>query len=290
MDSLVWALLIAAILCITTPSSAAEPGQTEAIALWPKDRLEAKGDEKVTVEPWRGKATIRKITNVWNPTITVHKPKAAEPPTPAVVVCPGGGYGILAHDLEGTEVAEWLNGIGVTGIVLKYRVPRQRDAAFQDAQRAVGLVRHRAKSLGIDPRRVGILGFSAGGHLAARLCTNFAKRAYEPVDDADAASCRPDFAVLIYPAYMAKDGGLDAATLPVAKDTPAAFIAIACNDKFTPGALAYFGALRQARVRSELHVFSVGGHGCGLRKIDDGLTTWPAHCERWLRSIRVLAP
>jgi len=233
--------------------------------------------------------TIAKISNVSRPAVTVFRPeKKAAAPGPAVVLCPGGGYGILAYDLEGTEVCTWLNGLGITGILLKYRVPRQRDGAFQDVQRAVGMVRHRAKAWGIHPRRIGILGFSAGGHLAARLCTNFKTRAYKTVDAADEVSCQPDFAVLIYPAHVAKGDSLDTTTLPVTRETPTTFVAIACNDKFAPGALAYFQALRGAKVRSELHVFQFGGHGCGLRPADDGLTTWPAHCERWLKGIGVL--
>ena len=123
----------------------------------------------------------------------------------AVVICPGGGYSILAWDLEGTEVAQWLNGIGVTALVLKYRVPRRKnrpkhEAPLQDAQRALGLTRHNAKAWGIDPKRIGILGFSAGGHLAATAMTNFQKRIYPAVDAAEQASCRPDFAILVYPA------------------------------------------------------------------------------------------
>ena len=273
---------------LTMYTAAIGAGKGKVIELWPAERLEAKGEEKSVVEPWREKAKITKTTNVWKPTITVFRRKKPAEPMPAVVVCPGGGYGILAWDLEGTEICEWLNGLGIMGVLLKYRVPRQRDLAFQDAQRAVGLVRARAKDWGIDGRKIGILGFSAGGHLAARTCTNHAKRAYEPVDDADSLSCRPDFAVLIYPAYLAKGDGLDAETLPVTKATPTTFVAIASSDRFTPGALSYVQALRKAGVRSELHVFHVGGHGCGMRPIDDGLTAWPTHCERWLRAIGAL--
>lgn len=263
----------------------------EMVALWPDGFLEidpkAKPETPV-VSKWREKWTIIRLQNVSKPIITVYRPKGATAPTAAVVICPGGGYGILAYDLEGTEVAEWLNGLGITGVLLKYRVPRQRDGAFQDAQRAMGIVRHRAKEWGIDPKKIGILGFSAGGHLAARVCTNYQKRAYKPVDAADEVSCRPDFAIPIYPAYMEKDGGLDTETLPVTKDTPPTFIAIACNDRFTAGALHYFLALRKAKVTSELHVFQDGSHGCGLRPVDEGAATWPVHCEKWFRAIGVL--
>ena len=284
MRRFTWALV--GMLAMGTIAAGADKG--DVVELWPPERLgEAKQEEKGVQSEWRGKWTITRLQHVAKPTLTVFP--AAKPNGAAVVVCPGGGYSILAWDLEGIEVCEWLNGLGVTAFLLKYRVPGQRDGAFADAQRAMGLVRHRAKGWGIDPGRIGILGFSAGGHLAARVCTNHAKRAYEPVDEADQTSCRPDFALPIYPAYLdAKGGGLDAATLPVAKDTPPTFIAIACGDRFTPGALVYFQALRKAGVRSELHVFAEGSHGCGLRPVDDGLTTWPAHAERWMRALRVL--
>lgn len=289
-----FALAVTAALCLHV---AAAPGAPKAakgkvVRLWPGAPATAPAGkaERRDVVPRKAGRTITKVTNVTDPTITIVRPKGAAEATPAVVICPGGGYGILAWDLEGTEIAEWLNSLGVTGIVLKYRVPRQRDAAFQDAQRAVSLVRHRAGEWGIDPHKIGILGFSAGGHLAARLCTNHRKRAYEPRDDADRVSCRPDFAVLIYPAYLAtKDGAaLDTATLPVAADTPSTFLAIACGDRFTPGAVRYFLALRKAKVRSELHVFQFGGHGCGLRKADANVTTWPAHCARWMAGLGVV--
>src|SRR5262249_54892297 len=148
------------------------------------------------------------------PTLTIFRPAKEKDTGASVVICPGGGYHILAWDLEGEEVAGWLNSIGVTGIVLKYRVPRRpdqpRDAPpigpLQDAQRAVSLPRSKAKEWGLDRRRIGILGFSAGGHLSAWAATNFDRRAYDAIDDADKESCRPDFAVLVYPAYLLAKG------------------------------------------------------------------------------------
>ncbi len=297
MKNIVWMAVV--LLSFTAALSAAVAPTTTlknstVIALWPKGTpdYEGKGGgEKATASP-KGEGSITRITNVSKPTISVRTPPKATGPCPAVIVCPGGGYGILAYDLEGTEVVDWLNSIGVAGVLLKYRVPRQRDGALQDAQRAVSIVRHRAKEWNIDPKRIGILGFSAGGHLAARTSTNYTKRAYKPVnaaDAADAASCRPDFAVLIYPAYLTgKGGGLDTDTLPVTRETPTTFIAVAFGDRFTPGALNYFAALHKAKVRSELHVFQLGGHGCGLRKTDATITTWPARCEQWMRSTGLL--
>ena len=154
-----------------------------------------------------GKPLVR-LGNVSTPTITVYKPKSSNGPAPAIVVFPGGGYQILAIDLEGTEVCEWLNSAGIACVLLKYRVPNsgpypKSPAALQDAQRAMGMVRQHATEWGIDSHRLGVLGFSAGGHLAAALSTHFDKRIYDPVDAADQLSCRPDFAVVIYPGYLA---------------------------------------------------------------------------------------
>jgi acetyl esterase/lipase len=289
--------LTLAMMTALAPQATARPQAKTAprgqiVALWPEGVLTGQPErpQRVARVNTTARRGVIKVANVSRPTVTIYRPKGRSGQAAAVVICPGGGYSILAYDLEGTEIARWLNSLGIAGIVLKYRVPRQRDAAFQDAQRAVSLVRSRAQQWGIDGKRIGILGFSAGGHLAARVCTNFQKRSYPPADDADEASCRPDFAVLIYPAYLSNAGktGLDTATLPVAAKTPSTFIAIACNDKFTPGALHYFRALRAAGVPSELHVFQFGGHGCGLRKTDANVTTWPEHCERWLRGLKVL--
>lgn len=260
------------------------------VRLWTDDVLGtgAGGQEKSTTAP-KGDGTLIKLTNVTDPIMTVCKPTKTPDSGTAVIVCPGGGYSILAYDLEGTEICAWLNSIGVTGVLLKYRVPGRRDDAFKDAQRAVSLVRSRAAEWKIDPKRIGILGFSAGGHLSARASTNYRKRAYEPIDQHDQAACRPDFAVLIYPAYMTtKEGTFDAAALPVDAETPTTFIAIAVNDKFATGALQYFTALKEAKVRSELHVFQFGGHGCGLRPTDENVTTWPEHCERWMRGLKLI--
>ena len=279
------------LLSVAPACSAADKG--EVVRLWPKapgEKPPARAERAEHVKTGAARGII-KIYDVSDPTLTVYRPSGAAAATPAVVICPGGGYSILAWDLEGTEVAEWLNSLGIAGVVLKYRVPRQRDAALKDAQRAVSLVRNRAKAWNIHPGRIGILGFSAGGHLAARASTNHAKRSYEPADDADKQSCRPDFTVLIYPAYLTASGGetLDSATLPVGPTTPATFLAVAFNDKFTPDSLHYFLALRKARVRSELHVYHSGGHGCGLRPTDANVTTWPAHCARWFREAGILS-
>ena len=197
-------------------------------------------------------------------------------------------------------MARWLNTIGVTGIVLKYRVPRRAGTpnnvpppqALMDAQRAVGLVRARASELGIDPHRIGLLGFSAGGHLAAWASTNPEKRSYEPVDDLDKVACRPDYTVLIYPAYLLKgtDGAL-ADEIRVGSDSPPGFLAHAGNDPVTvESSVRYHVALKRAGVPSELHIYPDGGHGFGMKPIGKPIAEWPIRLEDWMRSRGLLKP
>ena len=235
--------------------------------------------------------------NVSAPTLTLYKAKGnANGPGPAVVVFPGGGYNILAIDLEGTEVCDWLTASGINCVLLKYRVPNtgpypKSPAALQDAQRAIGLVRLHAKEWGIDPKRVGVLGFSAGGHLAAAISTHFEQRLYDPVDAADKLSCRPDFAVVVYPGYLAladKNFAPNADINPTA-DTPPTFIVQAEDDPVhVENAVVYFLALKNAKVPAELHIFAQGGHGYGLRRTALPVTAWPQSVETWLDTIGVL--
>lgn len=271
---------------LSSPAWAAQKPVT--LDVWPGTAPGEKGDigpEKYA-EP-RGGKPVQRIMNVTRPTISVYRPEKAN--GTAVVICPGGGYSILAFDLEGTEVAAWLNSIGVTGIVLKYRVPARKDqprhlAPLQDAQRAVSLVRTRAKEWGIDPGRIGILGFSAGGHLSAAASTNFDKRQYEPIDDVDKTSCRPDFAVLVYPAYlMAKDGL--APEIRAGAQTPPTFFVHAGDDRISSeNSIALYLALKRAGVPAEMHVYGSGGHGFGLRPTDNPCSTWPQRCQQWMQS------
>ena len=286
-------LIAVVISCLVASSGAAALKEGVVVHLWPESVLAAaggKGEEKSTVEDRKDGGKLIKVSNVTDPTLTVYKPTEAADTGAAVIICPGGGYSILAWDLEGTEVAEWLNSIGVTGVILKYRVPGKRDLALQDGQRAVSIVRSRAAEWKIDPARIGILGFSAGGHLAVRVSTNFKTRSYAPIDKCDEASCRPDFSIPIYPAYLVQGTPpvADTTGLPVGADTPPMFMAVGANDKFAVDALAYAMVLKQAKASFELHVFQFGGHGCGLRKTDANLTTWPQACEQWLRGIKVL--
>lgn len=238
-----------------------------------------------------GQPVIR-LGNVTQPTITVYRPPADKDTRAAVLVCPGGGYHILALDLEGTEVCEWLNSIGVTGVLLKYRVPARTGqeshvAPLQDAQRAMGLIREHAKTWGLDPNRIGVLGFSAGAHLAAVLSTNHRERSYPAADEADRLRCRPDFTVLIYPAYLTlKDQGdqVNPQVTPTA-DTPPMFITITQDDPVrVENAVLYALALKQANVPVELHLYSSGGHGYGLRRTEKTVTTWPDRATDWLKA------
>lgn len=239
---------------------------------------------------------ISRIGNVSTPTIAMYRPPKEKDTGAAVVVLPGGGYSILAFDLEGTEVCEWLSSIGVTGVLLKYRVPARQGrprggAPLEDAQRAIGLVRSRAAELGIDPKRIGVLGFSAGGHLAAYVSTNFEKRAYEPVDAADTVSCRPDFTILIYPAYLTvrQEGDKISPELTITGNTPPTFLVQTEHDGVrVENSLFYYAALKNAKVPAEMHIYPSGGHGYGLRRTDKTVTTWPLRAEEWMRSMGLL--
>ena len=263
------------------PQALAEP---EADATTGKDNLVA------------GRPVIR-LANVSNPTITLYAPKEKNNGA-AVVVFPGGAYRIVAIDLEGTEVCEWLNSIGVTCVLLKYRVPNtgpypKSPAALEDAQRAVGMVRARAAEWHIDPQRVGVLGFSAGAHLAAALGTHFDHRLYEPVDAADQLSCRPDFAVIVYPGYLALSEQNFAANpeIHVTDKTPTTFIVQTEDDPVhVENSTVYFLELKAAGVPAEMHLYAQGGHGYGLRRTELPVTTWPQSVEAWLRAIHVLPP
>lgn len=241
-----------------------------------------------------GRAVIR-IGNVSSPTLTLYTPTSKNNGA-AVVVFPGGGYRILAIDLEGTEVCDWLTSTGITCVLLKYRVPDtgpypKSAAALQDAQRALGVVRSRAAEWHIDPKRIGVLGFSAGGHLAAALSTHFDKRLYDRIDAADDINCRPDFAVIVYPGYLAIPEQNFAANADIhpTEQTPPSFIVQAEDDPVhVENATTYFLALKNAKVPAEMHLYAQGGHGYGLRRTELPVTGWPQLVETWLRTIAIL--
>lgn len=272
-------VLLSILLCVS-------PNDPKPLNLWPDTAGINNPKKKETAEERDDK--VLRISNVGIPTLHPFLASGDGRKTPAVVVCPGGGYSILAYNKEGTEIAEWLNRIGISAFVLKYRVPRNRGGAFQDIQRALRLVRAGAKSWKIDPQKIGTMGFSAGGHLAARLSTNHAKAAYKPVDDADATSCRPDFTVLVYPAYLSAKGVI-AKELPVTKKMSPTLIVHAKDDRrFIQGSLDYEKALKQAGAPVRLLLFDKGGHGHGLRCKEEPMSAWPRDCEAWFREIGVL--
>jgi acetyl esterase/lipase len=239
------------------------------------------------------------VDRVSIPTMTVYSAKGRNTGA-AVVVFPGGGYNVLAMDLEGTEACDWLTSRGITCVLLKYRVPcekvgpyRECPMALEDAQRTVGLVRHRASQWGIDPRKIGVLGFSAGGHMVAALSNHFDKRLYAPVDAADKESCRPDFAVALYPGHLAirEQQFVLNPDIRVSSRTPPTFLLQAEDDPVDPveNSLVYYAALQKAGVPAELHVYVKGGHAFGLRRTASPITAWPDLVETWLRTIGILS-
>jgi len=276
------------LFAFSSPIIAAEP---LTLDVWPDTVPGEKGDvgeEQLQAPSGNGKP-VQRLANVTKPTITLYRPAKERDTGAAVLICPGGGYNILAWDLEGTEVADWLNSIGVTGIVLKYRVPRRKerkkhDAPLQDAQRAMSLVRKHADEWGIDSKRIGILGFSAGGHLSAATSTNFDQRHYDVIDEVESISCRPNFAVLVYPAYLMDGDGL-VPEIRVTAETPQTFFAHASDDGISSeNSIAMYLALKKAKVPAELHIYASGGHGFGLRASEHPASTWPRRCEQWMRS------
>jgi acetyl esterase/lipase len=299
-------LLCAALAAFTVNASSQKsawqpaPGHV-SLPLWPNGAPGAPANSQPEIDTTKptdnliaGKPLVR-LGNVSSPTLTVYAPKGSAM-RPAVVVFPGGGYQILAIDLEGTEVCDWLNSINVVCVLVKYRVPNtgpfpKSPAALQDAQRAVGMVRQHATEWHIDPNRVGVLGFSAGAHLSAALSTHFDKRLYDPIDAADQLSCRPDFAFIIYPGYLANAAQSMApkADINPTDKTPPTFIVQAEDDPVhVENATVYFLQLKAANVPAELHLFAEGGHGYGLRRTALPVTTWPDTAKIWLQTIKVL--
>ena|SRR5258708_7751630 len=297
-------LSLAAILAVSTgllaQKSAWEPapGHT-SLSLWPRSAPGATnlGPEIDLTPPNAerpGGRPIVRLSNVSAPTLTLYSP-AGKKTGAAFVVFPGGAYHALAMDLEGTEVCDWLTATGVTCVLLKYRVPDsgpypKSSAALQDAQRALGMVRAHAQEWGIDAKRIGVLGFSAGAHLAVSLGTHFEKRLYERVDAADEQSCRPDFAVIVYPGYLALAEQNFAANpdIHVTERNPPSFIVQAEDDPVhVENSTLYFLALKNAKVPAEMHLYTEGGHGYGLRS-GKAIGVWPKLVETWLRTIQVV--
>ncbi|OOG45897.1 alpha/beta hydrolase [Rhodanobacter sp. C01] len=283
-------------------------GHTQ-IPIWPgaaPNLQPVPGPETQTHNPDKliGGLPMTAVTNVTQPTMTVYAPQGKNTGA-AVVVIPGGGFQILAIDLEGTDVCDWLTSRGITCVLLKYRVPSvpyvwQSDSrphnlslsvpSLQDVQRTMRLVRAHATQWHIDPHKVGVLGFSAGGFLVAEISTNFERRLYPPVDDADKGSSRPDFAMPLYPGHLATEDGKLNPNVPVSGKTPPTFL-VQAEDDYVDGveqSLVYYTALAKAHVPVEMHLYAHGGHAFGLRPTSDPITHWPALAEAWLSTIGMI--
>jgi acetyl esterase/lipase len=282
-----------------TPVWQPSPGHTQ-IPIWPgavPDAQHGTGPEDVktvTDKPVAGRPWTY-VENVSRPTMAVYSPTGKNTGA-AIVVFPGGGYEILAIDLEGTEVCDWLTAKGITCVLLKYRVPcvkvgphRECPPALQDAQRTMGLVRLHAAEWHIDPHKVGVLGFSAGGHMVAAISTHFQKRLYPPVDAADKESCRPDFAVALYPGHLAAEETNFSfnSDIHVTNQTPPTFLAQATDDPVDDvrNSWAYYSELKKAGVSVEMHLFAHGGHAFGLRRTGQPITEWPELVEKWMGTL-----
>jgi acetyl esterase/lipase len=270
-----------------SPSAAGAP----VVDVWPEGKMPGGGAKEAEAEVQRNDGYHR-ITNVSRPTLTLFaasqkQDAAATGPAPAVIVCPGGGYSYVVVDKEGSEIAAWLNGAGIHALVLKYRVPHNRAGALQDVQRALSLVRAHAAEWHIDPKRVGVIGFSAGGNLAAKASAPMEARAYAPIDDVDKQSCRPDFAMLVYPAYLDDKNGHVAEDLNLQADIPPTLIVHTEDDKaFVPGSKLYHAALDEAKKPNRFLLYPTGGHGYGLHCSKDA-RVWPDAALEWLHGIGV---
>jgi acetyl esterase/lipase len=280
------------------------------LEIWPgkvPDENGGIGAEKSLMSPKLDRTQVevtestRMVTNVTRPAIAIYRPAKDLDTGTAVLICPGGGYWNLYWQLEGEEVAAWFNSIGVTGIVLKYRVPRRADEPkgeparrpLQDAQRAVSLIRSRAKEWGLTSERIGVAGFSAGGHLAVATATEFGKRTYDPVDEIDRTSCRPDFAIPVYSGYLkAKDKDELAPGLHIPKETPPIFLVHGGADLISDpeNSVVLYRALKRAGVSAELHVYASTAHDFGVRKSDRPCSAWTQACAAWLQDQGFLKP
>jgi acetyl esterase/lipase len=311
MKSFIFALCLGfASFCLKAQTYVWQPssGHTQ-VSIWPGKPPDAHvqrvtGPESVTASKGLiGGKPVLVVSNVSQPTMTVYSPQGTNTGV-AMVVFPGGGYQVLAMDLEGTEICDWLTSRGITAILLKYRVPLERSdqysqptpLALEDAQRTLGLVRYHAAEWHIDPHKIGVIGFSAGGHMVAATSTNFKKRSYPAVDAADRESCRPDFAIACYPGHLWGGGDKGVFKLnpkvPVTTNTPPTFIVMAEDDHVdhVEQALTYYIALKKAGVPVEMHLHTQGGHAFGMRRTKYPITNWPQLVETWLQTIGMIRP
>jgi acetyl esterase/lipase len=296
------------LLCFLLPLFAQD--KPLVFEIWPgkvPDEPGGIGPERVVMSPKLDRKQVevtestRMLTAVTNPTVTVFRPTKSKDTGTSMIICPGGGYWNLYWELEGEEVAAWLNSIGVTGIILKYRVPRRPDEIkgepawrpLQDSQRAVSFVRSKAKEWKINPDRIGIGGFSAGGHLAIATATSFEKRTYEPIDEIDQISSRPNWAVLVYSGYLkAKDKNELAPGLRIPAGTPPVFLVHGGEDLISSPehSVVMYLALKAAGIPAELHVYANTSHDFGVRQTGEPYSAWTASCAAWLRQQGLLSP
>ena len=280
---------VALLLCLLSCrwASAVEP-----ITIWPD--LAPGETTRLTGEALPPRAgeerPITRVEKITRPTMTVHRPPNAN--GTAVVILPGGGFTKVVPDLEGTEAAEWLNRHGVTAFVLSYRTTADRTTTgwvrpLQDAERALALVRAQAAQWGIDRERIGLVGFSAGGQVAARLLSGGEKKSYERIDDIDTTPHRPNFAILIYPwnMYDSASDGLATGIMPPANCPPTYLVHTDDDRSSSLGAVLFYAALKKQSIPAEIHVYGNGGHGYGLRPVKGSqISTWPEHATNWLQT------
>lgn len=307
------ALVALCAICVLTATAWRPSAGHTQIPIWPstsaagragpdsESALTVEQKEFVAGQPWVY------VSNVSRPTLTVYSPRGKSAGA-AVIVFPGGGYQILAMDLEGTEICDWLTSKGITAVLLKYRVPNagpgweqfcgcdvktRSSKPLEDAQRTLRLVRHHAADWHIDPHKIGVIGFSAGGHLVAATSTRYGQRLYAPVDAADSETCRPDFAMAVYPGHLfSSDAQAPNPDIHATRDTPPTFIVQAENDPVDPvrHSLTYYDELKNAGVPVEMHLYAEGGHAFGLRPTKFPITRWPRLAEAWLQTIGMISP
>lgn len=264
-----------------TAPTATAPSAT--VVVWPDGKMPGQGAKESERDvPAKGDG-FKRITNISRPTLTLFAAPKQSSPAPAMIVCPGGAYSYVVHDKEGTEIAAWLNANGISALVLKYRTPNNRAGALQDLQRALSLTRAHAAEWNLDPKQLGVIGFSAGGNLAAKASAPIEARTYPVMDAVDQQSCRPDFAVLVYPAYLDDKSGHVAPDLNLKASIPPTLIIHTEDDKtHVVGSKLYHAALEAAKAVHEFKLYPTGGHGYGLRCTRDA-KAWPDDALAWLR-------
>ncbi len=273
-------ILLNIFCCLATLNTFAQ--KNEVIKLWP-GKVPGETEVKHPAELYSDTSrNVRRITNITDPQLTVYRPQGNSNGA-GIIVCPGGGYKILAINIEGEEVASHFTSKGYTVFVLEYRAPQKREGALQDVQRAIRIVRDRAADWKLDPGKIGLLGFSAGGHLSVMAATSYTKQTYDHIDKADKISARPDFAVLIYPAYTANGANKQELNpqITVTKDIPPVFIFFTADDN-NDLPLPLANALREQKLPFEFHIYPKGGHGYGLRSGNAAAIAWPPLAGKWL--------